>query len=625
MCGICGFYSKRKESLDNLVQMNNTLIHRGPDDHGEELYDIQNGYCVGMAHRRLSIVDLSMLAHQPMSSCNKDISIVFNGEIYNYRDLRKELSANYTFKSQSDTEVIIAAYLRWGKGFVTHLSGMFAIALLDRSRNLLLLIRDRIGKKPLYYHVSGGNLYFASELKAIVKNQFFYKELNREIIGQYLNKQYIVSPYSIYKDVYKLQPGMVLEFRNGDLNEYKYWDITTIYHSCEKINDFEECKSELKRKLKDAVSKRLVADVPIGAFLSGGYDSSLICAMAQELSQNAIKTFCIGFYEDKWNEAPHAKRVAEYLGTDHTEYYISESEMIKLVEEIPQYYDEPFADSSQISTMLVSSLAREKVTAVLSGDGGDEFFAGYNMYTKLQWAQKRKMLGVLLHYIRKIPFVEGRFKHKVPPLEYRIISDELNKEVRTQSGVNSYLLTICSMLSEKPENLYFSMESKYKEKQWDVRRMMLDMETYLPDDILCKVDRASMKYSLECRCPMLDTEVMEYSYQIPQRFKDDNGNQKKILKSIAYDYIPRELLDRPKQGFGVPLDKWLRNELRQQLESYIDGSFLRHQNLFDVENTQKIIRDYIEKGDLGKDSGANNSKIVWPFFTFQQWYEMYMC
>jgi len=624
MCGICGFYSRKKETIDNLKQMNNTLSHRGPDDHGEELYELTEGYIAGLAHRRLAIVDLSVLAHQPMHSTQGDISVVFNGEIYNYKELHKALSALYNFKSKSDTEVIIAAYLKWGKEFVHYLNGMFAIALLDRKKDLLLLVRDRIGKKPIYYYYKEGNLCFASELKAIVYYQYFEKKVDTEIVGQFLMKQYIASPNSIYKDTYKLEPGMMLEFQYGKMKKRKYWDIAHIYCNSSRVYDFEKCKFELNIRLRKAIADRLVADVPVGAFLSGGYDSSIVCAIAQELLEKPLKTFCIGFYDDKINEAPYAKKISEYLGTDHTEYYISEQDMLDLIAEIPTYFDEPFADGSQIATMLVSKLAREHVTVALTGDGGDEFFAGYNRYTILQQAQQMEKLGILMHYLRKIPFFETECNRRKIPLKYRIAYEDLNRNRKTQTGISTYLNVIRNILLRNNESIYYEFEDKYQEKQWDIRRMLLDQETYLPDDNLCKVDRASMKYSLECRCPILDKEVMEYSYYIPQEYKDDKGNQKKILKCIAYDYIPKELLERPKQGFGVPIERWLRNSLKNQLEAYIDGDFLRRQNIFHVENTQQFVTHYLKNGDGGKHSGANYSILVWPFFIFQQWYEHYI-
>lgn len=623
MCGICGFYSKKDESINNLIEMSETIKHRGPDDHGEEMYNLSSGYVVGFAQRRLAIIDLSASGHQPMHSINKQVSVVFNGEIYNYQELKKELG-DYPYQSSSDTEVIIAAYLKWGIQFLDKINGMYAIALFDRVDNALYLIRDRIGKKPLYYYTYGENLYFASELKPLMKNNFFVKEFDTEVVGRFLHKSYIAAPDSIFKNVYKLEQGMVLRFQEGMLEKWKYWDVTESYHHFRKIGEgisFDEAKKELEVRLFKAVKRRLIADVPIGAFLSGGYDSSLVCAIAQNMLNKPLKTYCIGFVDAKFNEAPYAKEVAKYLGTDHTELYITEDDMLKLVEEIPFYYDEPFADVSEIPTMLVSELAKKNVTVVLSGDGGDEFFSGYNIYTVLQKAQKLDKIGKLLYYFRKCPVLGNKYADgKKLPLIYRIVSDERNKNIQTQAGVNSYVNVINHILLHGGKSCYYCNELKYNVGEWDIRRMLLDMETYLPEDILCKVDRASMKYALECRCPILDTEVMEYSYTIPQSYKNDNGNQKKILKSIAYDYIPKELLDRPKAGFGVPIDTWLRGLLKNELLEYIDGEFLKHQGIFHVANTQKFILDYLDSGDLGKWSGANYSKVVWPYFIFQQWY-----
>ena len=322
------------------------------------------------------------------------------------------------------------------------------------------------------------------------------------------------------------------------------------------------------------------------------------------------------------NEADYAKKIASYLGTEHTETIISNADMYKLVEELPYYYDEPFADSSQIATMLVSKLARKDVSVVLSGDGGDEFFGGYNIYTRLQQAQKMNLQGIFLYLARKIPALERKCFNSLS-LTQRIVSDSRNRKIRTQTGVNTYIKVIGQILLKGGKSCYYPFELKYGVKEWDVRRMLLDMDTYLPNDILCKVDRASMKYALECRCPLLDKDVMEYSYRLPRTMKNDNGNQKKILKSIAYDYIPQVLLDRPKAGFCVPVDFWLRNQLKEQLESYIETDFLKQQGFFHVENTRNLVLSYLKSGDKGKESGGNFSKIVWPYFIFQQWYEKY--
>ena len=624
MCGICGFYSIREEKIEELIEMNSTMIHRGPNDHGEEIYSIRNGYSVGLAQRRLSIVDLSVRGHQPMHSSNGRVTVIYNGEIYNFQDLKEELQ-DYPFCSNCDTEIIIAAYLKWGVDCVKKFNGMFSIALLDREDDSLYLVRDRIGKKPLYYYKENDNIFFGSELKPIMKVNGFEKRINVDIIGNYLHHMCVPTPYSVFENVYKLNPGSILRFRYGEVKLWKYWDVADKHNELKnrEIREFECVKEELKIKLKEAVKRRMIADVPIGAFLSGGYDSSLVCAIAQELSDKPIKTYCIGFEQKEINEAEYAKKVARYLQTDHTEMYISSNDMVNLIEDLPYYYDEPFADSSQIATMLVSKLARKDVTVVLSGDGGDEFFGGYNVYSKLQHAQRIDLLGAIIYYAKKIPWIK-EFCDPNLTLIQRMVSDSRDKNIKTQIGVNTYIEVIHKILLHEGVSCYYPIETRYKEKKWDIRRMLLDMDTYLPNDILCKVDRASMKYSLECRCPLLDKEVMEYSYKIPQKMKVANGDQKKILKSIAYDYIPRKLLDRPKAGFCVPVNVWLRNQLKDKLEDYISSDFLIKQQIFNVRNTQKFILNYIKNGDQGKDSGANFSKLVWPYFVFQQWYEEYM-
>lgn len=625
MCGICGYLSKKKISVDELIKMNDTMYHRGPDDHGAEVYDVGSGYALGLAQRRLSIQDLSPLGHQPMHSKDKRISLVFNGEIYNFHELQKELS-DYDFVSTCDTEVIIAAYLKWGIQCVNKIHGMFAIALYDREIDTLYLARDRIGKKPLYYQKSPEGLVFASELKPIMTAPGFQGKINEEIIGQYLFQLYINAPNSIFKNVYKVQPGEVLEYRQGDIKTWKYWDIATVYAEKKKeiITDYAECKEMLKAALLEATRKRMIADVPLGAFLSGGYDSSLITAMAQSISSEPVKTFSIGFNEEGYNEAIYAKKVSEYLGTKHTEMYIDEDDMLSMVADLPQYYDEPFADSSQIATMLVSKLARQDVTVTLSGDGGDEFFCGYNIYPNVAQAQQLDLLGGLTYHVANLPGLKQMGVLNKLPFKVQVVARNRNPLTKTQISGFSYIRTVRDLLLEQGVTEKFEIEDRYAEKNWQIRRMLVDMDTYLPGDILCKVDRASMKYSLESRCPILDTDVMELSFRIPHEYKYSQGIKKKILKDIAYDYIPKELLDRPKVGFGVPIDKWLRGPLREELLSYCDESFLKNQYIFKPEKTKKFIENYLQTGDKGRGTGENYSKIVWSYFALQQWYTNYM-
>lgn len=624
MCGICGCLSRREITTGQLKSMNDTMIHRGPNDSGQECWPWTEGYTLGFAQRRLSILDLSPLGHQPMHAEGGQVSIVFNGEIYNFLELKEELS-DYPFRSNCDTEVILAAYLKWGIACVERFSGMFAIALADRRDGKVYLLRDPIGKKPLYYWAKDGQLVFGSELKPILAYPGFVGEIRQDVLPRYLFQQYINAPDTIFKDVYKLAPGSVLTWEKGQISVRKYWDIREIYHrqSQNPVKEYGQAKEELKALLRRAVSRRMIADVPLGTFLSGGYDSSLITALAQEQSAEPVKTFSIGFAEKKYNEAVYAKEVARHLGCSHTEQYIDEAEMFRLVESIPQYFDEPFADSSQIPTMLVSALAKSRVTVALSGDGGDEFFCGYNIYEKVARAQKLDGLGALVHGLCSLPGL-GRAEEKLP-FSVRTIAKNRNPETKTQLASDAYLQRAFRMAACREQTLpiLYESESAYQVKDWQVRRMLLDMDTYLPGDILCKVDRASMKYSLETRCPILDKDVMEYSWRIPHAFKYAHGDKKHILKEIAYDYIPRELLERPKVGFGVPLDQWLRGPLKEALLDYSEPGYLKKQGIFDAAYVSDMIRGYLATGDGGSGTGTNYSKLCWSFYVFQQWMHAY--
>lgn len=439
MCGICGYIRRREVTPDQLKKMNDTMYHRGPDDSGEELYGMSGGYRVGLAQRRLSILDLSVLGHQPMHSADDRIVVVYNGEIYNFRELREEL-ADYPFRSDCDTEVIIAAYLKWGISCVKRFNGMFAIALFDREEEAVYLIRDRIGKKPLYYWYEQEELVFASELKPIMACPDFHAEIDRGVLSRYLFQQYINAPDSVYKNVFKLAPGAILRFQDGRIETWSYWSVREAYAEASEmpVTAYEEAKEQLKDLLQRAVSLRMIADVPLGTFLSGGYDSSLVTAMAQVHSGEPVKTFSIGFYEENYNEAPYARAVADYLGTAHTELMIDETDMLRMVESIPKYYDEPFADPSQIPTMLVCKLAREQVTVALSGDGGDEFYCGYNIYEKVAQAQKLDTLGGLVHNLCNLPGIRQAGLEKRLPFRARVIAGNRDRETKTQFGAGNY-------------------------------------------------------------------------------------------------------------------------------------------------------------------------------------------
>lgn len=638
MCGISGFISKKRITVEQLITMNDTMLHRGPDDSGAEIFAAADGYSVGLAQRRLSIMDLSPLGHQPMHTADGRVSIVYNGEIYNFKELKKALS-DYPFRSQCDTEVILAAYEKWGIKCVERFNGMFAIALFDRETQELYLVRDRIGKKPLYYWQDGENLAFASELKPIMACPGFPKRIDKSVLAAYLYQQYIPEPDTIFEDVKKLEPGMILRFCirtaggagsaqaegcGSRIEKLRYWSIADSYRKgiADPVTDYGQAKAELKALLQKSVKSRMEADVPLGTFLSGGYDSSLVTAMAQEAAGAPVKTFSIGFAEKEYDESGYAAEVAKHLGTDHTAQIITEAEMLRLVDSIPKYFDEPMADSSQIPSMLVAALARQKVTVALSGDGGDEFFCGYQMYEKLALAQKLDMLGGMVYGISRLPGISRLGLLEKLPFSVRTIAQNRDPRYKTQLCSDKYLSCVKRLTGT--DEVRFDRETAYGVKNWQIRRMLLDMDTYLPGDILSKVDRATMKYSLEARCPVLDRDVMEYSFRLPHSFKDHKGCQKYILKDIAYDYIPKELLERPKSGFSVPMDKWLRGPLREKLTDYASASFLRRQGLFDPEKTQRLAEVWLLQGDGGSYTGSNYSRILWAFFILEQWYEEYL-
>lgn len=631
MCGICGYLSKRIITEHELSVMNDTMKERGPDDSGTQLWELPGGRTLGMAQRRLSILDLSELGHQPMSTPDGRLSLVYNGEIYNYRELREELP-EYSFRSNCDTEVILAAYLKWGIRCVEHFNGMFAFALYDRESGELFLARDRMGQKPLYYWKSGDQLVFASVLAPIMKCPGFQGKIRKEVLPRFLFQEYINAPETILEDVFKVEPGTVLTWHDATsrMTICRYWDVSERYEAMrrEPVSDFGEAKEQLKELLRSAVRRRMIADVPLGSFLSGGYDSSLISAIAQEqLGGTPLQTFSIGFEEKDYDESPYAAAIAEYLGTDYTQRIIGEQDLLELVSDLPKFFDEPMSDSSQIPTMLVSKLAREKVTVALSGDAGDEFFCGYGIYDLVRKAQELDGIGRLAHGIGQLPLGHGKKLEDCYPFRVQVISANRNPKTRTQFGAGSYV-ELAGRLVQRSEDdpllpVNYETEERYPSGNWQITRMLLDMDTYLPGDILAKVDRASMKYSLENRCPFLDPEVMLYSYRLDHDLKyhrEKSGWSKKyILKQLACDYIPRELLERPKKGFSVPLGKWLSGPLREQLLTYGNAQFLKEQGIFRPEEVTQLIAKFLSEGDKGAGTGQNYSGLLWSFFVFQQW------
>jgi len=621
MCGITGFCDFNKKSNKQVLQnMTDVLHHRGPDDSGYSFYE--NDYAnIGLGHRRLSILDLSTHGHQPMKF--KEFEIVYNGEVYNFKEIRKELEKeNYSFESDSDTEVILKAYHKWGIKAVDKFNGMFAIAIYDKKEEKLILIRDRIGKKPLYYSFDKDTFLFASELKSLMKYPNFNKIINKDSLNMFLFHGYITAPHSIFENIFKLEPGKYLIFnlKNKKIDIKNYWSIKESFQN--KLQYDENEKQLLERldtTLTKAVKYRMISDVPIGAFLSGGYDSSLVSAIMQKLSSKPIETFTIGFEEKDFNEANYAKEVSNHLKTNHHELYLPIKQSEELIFDIPKYYDEPFADSSQIPTMLVSKLAKQKVTVALSGDGGDELFCGYGRYETILDYQKYKFFSKIYSQVNKVFDVDkvvSKIDRKFIKLGYLNTDNNIINFGYLYS--NFYLNNLVKETNyTNYNNKYFdimNLSSNIQEKH-----MLQDMITYLPDDILVKVDRASMAYSLESRTPLLDYNVIELSINIPHKYKYKNGDKKYLLKELTHNYIPKKIMDRPKKGFGIPIYKWLHNDLYYLIEKYLSNEYIFRQNIFNYA-ILKVIIDRFKK----ENGDGYFERFIWHLIVFQLWYEEYL-
>jgi len=618
MCGICGYITKRKMDPFVVNKMVESIRYRGPNDQGVEHFNI-DGLNFGLGHSRLSILDISHRGHQPMLNEDKNLVITYNGEIYNFIELRKELKTNgFCFKTNCDTEVILKAYQMWGTECVKYFNGMFAFAIVDKKQNLVFAARDRFGVKPFYYYTKNEDFVFASELKPIMLFPDFQKEINATILGQYFCQGYISSPNTIFKNTYKLEPGHILLLQDNQIKTIKYWNSYDKYKECSKnkIFSFKEAKEKLEESITKSVQKRMITDVPIGCFLSGGIDSTLVTALAQKNSNEPIKTFTIGFNDPQYNEANVAKEIAKHLGTDHQEMYIDEKDLLDLVEIIPKYYDEPFADSSQIPSMLVAQLAKRDITVVLTGDGGDELFCGYDNYKNINNAQKYdKIAGVINQYVPNL------IKKKNLPHKFKRILENNKSELKVQLPLSEMLKMIDQILLYDYSNPYFELEREINVNTWQIKRMLLDMSTSLPDRMLHKVDRASMSNSLETRCPLIDYEVAELSFKIPQKYKCYKNKTKYILKEIAYDYVPQNIINLPKKGFSVPLEKWLKTSLKTMIYDYSSQEYLRKENLFNPLNTKKFLDNYYEE-EISRKHKIKSS-IIWRYFIFQMWYQTY--
>lgn len=639
MCGIAGLIAEGP--LDgsapmHLAAMTNAIQHRGPDDVGQ-WFDHDRGVALG--HRRLSIVDLSPAGHQPMASASGRYMIVYNGEIYNHRALRARLEREGhapNWVGHSDTEVMLACIDAWGlAATLAELNGMFAFALWDRQQGELILARDRAGEKPLYYGIQGTTLLFASELKAIAAHPAFEATINRDAVASFMHFGYVPAPASIWQGIYKLPPAHWLTFRPGSKvlpDPQSYWSLASVAAAgiANPAADTPELVDELEDLLRDAVGLRMEADVPLGTFLSGGVDSSVITALMQTQARRPVKTFSIGFEDPSYDESGFARAVAEHLGTDHHELRVTASEAQAVLPKLPTIWDEPFADASQIPTYLVSALARQQVTVSLSGDAGDELFAGYN----------RHVLGARIwnRSERLPPFVRRSIGAvlEMPALE-RIASGmaRLTGQGRGIAGLAERLSKVGAIMGAKDSaDVYGRLVEKWPKGQepvigamsagladasdhfHDIRNAMLYMDatTYLPDDILVKVDRAGMGVSLEGRIPFLDHRVIEFAWRVPMSAKIRNGRGKHILREVLYRHVPQALIDRPKAGFGIPVGAWLVDTLRPWVEALLDPAKIRDQGFLDPDMVAQTWQQF----RLGKKALLPR---LWCILMFQAWLE----
>ena len=657
MCGITGIFGNlRKDELAISVQkMSSTLTHRGPDDAGTWINE-ESGIAFG--HQRLSIVDLSSVGHQPMMSPCGRFSVIFNGEIYNHLQLRDKLNASaykQSWKGHSDTETLVSAFSQWGiEKTLEQLVGMFAIAVWDIRIKKLYLIRDRFGEKPLYYGWSNNTFLFGSELKALRSYKGFNNEIDRNVLSLYMQYMYVPSPYSIFKDVYKLDPGCILEiddsgkvqppeqitssvFNAKGISIKQWYSLSKIAKNSQNnlIEDENEAIELLEKTLLESVQSQLISDVPLGAFLSGGIDSSVIVSLMQKVSKKPVETFTIGFEESAFNEAIYAKEVAKYLGTDHHELYVTASDAFKVIPHLPTLYDEPFADSSQIPTYLVSKLAKQKVTVSLSGDAGDELFGGYNRYlwgsriwSKAKWIPPN-LRSIVGGVIQKLPVSEwDKLGHSLPN-KYRVSSmgDKAHRMAHRLKTVKNLDDMYHSLVTEgyREESLVINdglvLETKLDNyniissiSESEQRMMLWDSLTYLPDDILTKVDRAAMGVSLETRIPFLDHRVAELAWRLPLEMKIKNGEGKWPVRQVLYKYVPRELIERPKAGFAVPVGQWIRGPLREWASDLLDEKRIQREGYFNP----KLVKELWEQHLSGRHDWTPR---LWAILMFQAWLE----
>jgi asparagine synthase (glutamine-hydrolysing) len=615
--------------------MNACLQHRGPDDHGVW---IDQESAVALVHRRLSILDLSPAGHQPMISDDGRFVIIYNGEVYSHQPIAAELLARgHKFRGHSDTEVILNSFAANGiEPTLKRMIGMFAIALWDRRERTLILIRDRLGIKPLYWAKFGKLFLFGSELKALRAHPGWTPQIDRSAVAAFMRHNYVPAPHTIYSGVRKLEPGSILTLPwQGEPQISRFWNARTIARNS-MLNPLDgsdtELAEQLEALLQDAVARRMIADVPLGAFLSGGVDSSTVAALMQQAHLGRVRTFSIGFDIPDYNEAPHAAAVARHLGTDHTELTVTSNQALDLIPRLPDIYDEPFADSSQIPTYLVSAMTRKYVTVALSGDGGDELFAGYNRYhlTQRFWQAlsvmprpMRNAAAAALTMVRPDRWtslaaaVPARFRppqtgdklHKAAVVLRLASADAVYRRLVTHWEPSAIMLD-----AQEPKSIIEDESLQQEFPDLLARMQFLDLVTYLPDDILTKVDRASMAVALEARVPLLDHRVVEFSWRLPRNAMLRHRTTKWILRQVLYRHVPPALIERPKMGFGIPLGEWLRGPLRDWAESLLTESRLRDAALLDHKVVRRFWQEHLE-------GSRNWQYLLWDVLMLEAWRE----
>ena len=636
MCGIAGFIDYQNSSSETVLRSaTDILSHRGPDGSGYAFLQLEQCQ-IGLGHRRLSIIDLSNAASQPMSY--KHFKIVFNGEIYNYAEIKTVLlQKGHQFETHSDTEVIIHAWEEWGGAMIDQFIGMFAFVIYDSLKKELTCYRDRAGVKPFYYYWHEGLFLFSSELKSFHQHPRFKKVINKEAIHQYFQYGYIMAPLSIFEHTHKLIPGHYLQFsiEKKSIQINKYWDVFDAYNKPKLDISEAEAKTKLHELLISACNYRMVADVPVGVFLSGGYDSTAVTALIQSQQTEKLKTFTIGFHEEDHNEAVFAKEVASHLKTDHTEYYCTTKEAQDIIPTIPFFCDEPFGDSSIIPTTLVSQLARKQVTVALSADAGDEVFAGYPKYTQsVDFLRHMNRFPSLLrksssHILNLIPdaLLIGITGNKAVPIKKqrfvellqknKLSSDDLMNVLFSQVYTNHQLKGLLSEDINQPAS-FFTTGHLLRDDLGSLDKILaIDYKTYMVDDILCKVDRAGMSTSLEGREPLLDHRIVEFAAEIPEAYKVKGNSRKHLLKEIVHEYVPKQIMDRPKMGFSVPVAKWLKEDLKYYKDEFMTEADFASHGLFKQSGVNHIINQFY-KGD------RNYNSLFWYLLMFQMWYKKWM-